>query len=298
VPTPSQYHRPPPRSPGAGSMPSLARFHDAGETADRYVISDPTAPRRRRRTRPARSIGFRDVLVGMASLGTVIGCALWAASHAGSLLGGLLLSLLGGAVGALLGGMLAVALGNLPRSRLHRDPDDGVPKRVVRPADERAWRLCEIGAALAGSTSWADRIVDPGRRVPAILWSAVVRALVIDRQYADAQRAVAHTSLADLARETMARVAEERAALDAVEANLRAVLAAATGIDQLERDRRAAAARRWEEHELRTRLTGQYAAFDHLESHDQADRSAGLAAEAEVVAELLAESDAMLRDLD
>jgi hypothetical protein len=282
-------------------MPSLARFRGPGDGTGWFVITHP-AGRAQRREVPAPTGRLRSAVIGLVSFAAVLGCALWAASQAGSLLGALLLLVLGGSVGALVGGMLAVALGSLPSPGLRlarRRSDDDGRRRVVRPSDERAWRLCEIGAALAATTSWSDRTVDRDRRVPAILWSAVQRSLVVDRQFQDAQRAAAHASLADLAQDTLTRLAEERASLDAIEANLRAVLAAAGGIDQRRAQLALDRERRREERELRTRLTGQQASLaDPLESHLQADRSAGVAAEAEVVAELLAESDAMLRDLD
>ena len=284
-------------------MPSLTHFGGNGNGSGWFVLTDPSPGRRRRRRRSLPSIGLRTIVVGILGLGSVLGSALWAASHAGSLLGGLLLALLGGSIGALVGGMLAVIFSHLPGPRIRGDRDDGSPRLVVRPVDERAWRLCQIGAALAESRSWADRTVDPTRRAPEILWSAVGRSLVVDRQYADAQRAAAHASLADLAQDTLARVAGERASLEAIEANLRAVLVAATGIDQrraqLAADWRSAHERQREEQQLRARLTGQQAGRGNpVESHLQADSSAGLAAEAQVISELLAESDAMLRDMD
>lgn len=303
----SPSRRASPGEPGSGPMPSLARFRGAGgpgSTGGWYVVTKPGGRADRGLDPPVRSDRVRNVLVGVLSMGTVVGCALWAASHAGSLLGGLLLLLLGGSVGALAGGMVAVLLGglSLPALGRRRDRDDR-HRRVVRPADERAWRLCELGEALAASESWGDRTIDRDRRVPGILWSAVDRSLVVDRQFRDAERAVAHASLADLAQDTLARVAAERESLDAVEENLRAVLAAATRLDGLRArralDRRSAQDREREERELRARLTGRAAATGRpVESYLQADSSAGLAAEAEVVAELLAESDAMLRDLD
>jgi hypothetical protein len=290
---------PPPGAASVGSMPSLTRFGGDGPGVGSFGLTDPSArvPRGDGRTGSGR-IG--SVVVGLVPLGIVIGCGLWAANTASSLLTGLLLFLLGGSIGALAGGMLSVALGHLSIARPpRRSAVDRRARLLVRPSDERAWRLCEIGFALAASAGWADRTVDPARRVPAILFSAVRRSLVVDRQYEDAQCALAHESLADLARDTLAGVAEERAALDAVEENLRAVLATATGIDlrreRIAQERRAAQ----EERALRARLTGRSAAVsDPIESHLQADSSAGLAAEAAAVSQLLAESDALLHDLD
>lgn len=301
--SPSPSRRASPGPAPAGSMPSLAWFAGTGAGTGWYVITEPGGRADRIVDVPVRSDRFRNVVVGVVSLGTVVGCALWAASHAGSLLGALLLLLLGGSVGALVGGMLAVLLRNLHVPTPGPRRDDGRKRRVVRPSDERAWRLCEIGAALAASQAWTDRTIDRERRVPAILWSAVDRSLVVDRRFRDAQRAAAHVSLEDLSRDALAQVAAERESLGAVEANLRAVLAAATGLDQLRsrlaQDRRSAQARRQEEQELRNRLTGRHAiSGSPVESHLHADSSAGLAAEAEVVADLLARSDAMLHDLE
>ena len=293
---------------GTGSMPSLARLAGA-DGVGWFIVTDPNHQQPRRRPIRVSSAAVRRAVVGVIALACVLGSALWAASRADSLLSGLLLLLLGGSAGALLGGMATVLLGGLPARRRPARPGEGAgvvpagPRHVVRPSDGRAWRLCEIAALLAESTAWADRTVDPERRVPSIIWSAVGRSLLVDRQYQDAQRAADHPSLEDLARDTLARIAAERASLDLIEANLRAVLTTAVGIDerraQARQDRRSAQQRALEERELRARLAGRGAvAGSPVESHLQADTSAGLAAEAEVVAELLARSDAMLRDLD
>jgi hypothetical protein len=127
---------------------------------------------------------------------------------------------------------------------------DERPRLRVAPADERAWRLCETVAGLAATNSWTDRTVDPQRRAPAILWEAVGRSLAVERQYLDAERALGHESLHDLGRETLARVERERESLDAIELNLRRVLATAQDIDR-QRERRARGGRAGRERERR-----------------------------------------------
>ena len=124
-------------------------------------------------------------------------------------------------------------------------------------------------------------------------------SLAVDRQYLGAERALGHESLHDLGRETLARVERERESLDAIELNLRTVLATAQDIDR-QRERRAKEReKRAEERELRTRMTGSFgSAVEPTESDQPADVSAGMAAEAEAIAELLAASDMLLHDLD
>ena len=175
---------------------------------------------------------------------------------------------------------------------------DERPRLRVAPTNERAWRLCETVAGIATTHSWTDRTVDPQRRAPAILWEAVGRSLAVERQYLDAERALGHESLHDLGRETLARVERERESLDAIELNLRRVLATAQDIDR-QRERRAREReKRAEERELRTRMAGSFgSAVEPTESDQHADVSAGMAAEAEAIAELLAASDALLNEL-
>jgi len=77
------------------------------------------------------------------------------------------------------------------------------------------------------------------------------------------------------------------------------VLATAQDIDR-QRERRARERqKRAEERELRTRMAGSFgSAVEPTESDQHADTSAGMAAEAEAIAELLAASDVLLHDLD
>ena len=193
---------------------------------------------------------------------------------------------------------MAALLTGLPHT-WHRSADNA-PRLRVQPSEERAWQLCETAAALAETSSWTDRTVDPARRAPAILWAAVGRSLKVERQYLDVQRALTHESLQDLGRETLARVERERESLDAVEVNLGTVLATARDIDrrraELEQERAASGPRSascaagWPA--ATARSTGA------ADSDRQADLAAGLAAETEAIAGLLADSDALLQDLD
>jgi hypothetical protein len=127
--------------------------------------------------------------------------------------------------------------------------------------------------------------------------------LTVDRQYVDARRALEHASLVDLAQETLVKVARERESLDAVEANLQKVLRTATDIDrrrvQVEHEKKLAQERKREEQELRGRLSDGRSSISELHVSDsEADRSAGVAVEAEIISQLLVESDRMLREFD
>lgn len=291
----------PDRSPAlvrtdAAAMPSLARFRRHEGDLGWYVVVDP-AGRYPVQAGIERSIDFGPAVRGLIFLVCVVGCGLWAARDETSTPVALLVFVLGGCAGVVLGQLLSALVKGLPQT-WHRWSANG-PRLRVEPGDRRAWRLCEAAAGLAATGSWTDRTVDPQRRVPAILWSAVERSLAVERRYRDAERALDHESLHDLGRETLAGVERERASLDEVEANLRTVLAAALDIDG-RRDRRARERRkRAEERALRSRMTGGLGPVPGpIESDLDADASAGLAAEARAVAELLAASDALLQELD
>ena len=277
------------------SMPSLAKFQRPGGDHGWYVLADP-AGRYPAQARSERAFDFAPAIRSVIFLICIVGCGVWAAHDKASTPGALLFFLLGGCGGVIIGGALSALVTRLPVT--WRRADERPRLRVV-PADERAWRLCETVAGLAATNSWTDRTVDPQRRAPAILWEAVGRSLAVERQYLDAQRALGHESLHDLGRETLARVERERESLDAIELNLRTVLATAQDIDR-QRERRAKEReKRAEERELRTRMAGSVgSAVEPTESDEPADVSAGMAAEAEAIAELLAASDVLLHDLD
>lgn len=277
------------------SMPSLAKFQHHGADRGWYILADPAA-RYPAQARSERAIDFGPAIRSVIFLICVIGCGLWAARDKVSTPVVLLFFLLGGSAGAVIGGALSALVTRLPVTWRRADER---PRLRVAPTDGRAWRLCETVAGLAATNSWTDRTVDPQRRAPAILWEAVGRSLAVERQYLDAERALGHESLHDLGRETLARVERERESLDAIELNLHRVLATAQNIDQ-QRERRAREReKRAEERELRARMAGSVgSAVEPTESDQHADVSAGMAAEAEAIAELLAASDALLNDLD
>lgn len=286
---------PAPITTSSTSMPSLAKFQRQGADRGWYVLVDP-AGRYPAQARPERSVDFGPAIRGLIFLICILGFGLWAAHNRVSTPEALLFFLLGGCGGVVLGGVLSALVTRLPVTWRRADER---PRLRVAPADERAWRLCETVAGLAATSSWTDKTVDPQRRAPAILWAAVGRSLVVERQYLDAQRALGHESLHDLGRETLAGVERERESLDAIELNLRAVLATAQDIDR-QRERRAKErAKRAEERELRARMAGSSgSAVEPTRSDQHADVSAGMAAEAQAIAELLAASDMLLDDLD
>jgi hypothetical protein len=276
-------------------MPSLAKFQRRDADRGWYIIADP-AGRSPAQARSERALNFGPAIRSVIFLICIVGCGLWAARDKASTPVALLFFLLGGSGGAVIGGALSALVNRLPVT-WHRA--DERQRLRVAPVDERAWRLCETVAGLAATNSWTDRTVDPQRRAPVILWEAVGRSLAVERQFLDAERALDHESLHDLGRETLARVERERESLDAIELNLRKVLASAQDVDR-QRERRAREQKkRAEERELRTRMAGSVgSAVEPTESDQHADVSAGMAAEAEAIAELLAASDALLHDLD
>lgn len=287
------------------SMPSLARFRDSFTDSAWYVLADPGGPYRINSTgevvvehRRYRT-GHVILPVTAATGGTV------AAVQAVDALSGVAF-FAGGAMGGLVvGGLFAgtVALIRRSRRQLEERSEHRWRSQVVQTAGSQAWRLCELALRIAGVGAWADGTVDPARRVPSILWTAVKRARLTELQHSDAVRALDHESLSELARERLERIARERASLDAIESNLHKVLETAQKIDE-QRQRSAEeqqrkALRRQEEAELRRRLTGVSALVsDPARAEDEVDRSAGVVAEAEEIARLLVESDLMLKELD
>ena len=181
----------------------------------------------------------------------------------------------------------------------------GRPRSIkgINDTSSQAWRLCDLAWRIGRVGSWRDQTVDPQRRVALIAWLAVERSLAAESQHVDAVRALGHPNLEMLAQSTLARIEQERQSLNMVESNLQKVLDTARSIDaeraQAATDREIAQRRRVEERELLGRLTGhrRRRGSDGRVSALQAERSAGLAAEAEAIAGWLAESDKMLRDL-
>jgi hypothetical protein len=283
-------------------MPSIALVTEV-HGQNRYVLVDPAGPYRIGST--GKAVADRgEGLMMIIALVAVLGCGAWGASFGWGWFTGVLFFVLGGIGGFFAAGLLSVPV--LGICRRMQESDDRKAQRTtslsVTPTNGRAWRLCTTAAQIARVGAWQDQTVDRDRRVASIVWAAVERSLIVDRQYADAQQALAHENLKELAEQTLERVRREHESLDAVEANLRKILATAAGIDrrraQLAEERKLAHRRMLEERELRGRLTGSYGSVsDPFVSDDQADASAGLVAEAETVAALLADSDRMLREI-
>jgi hypothetical protein len=175
----------------------------------------------------------------------------------------------------------------------------GVYLRVC-PDDDLAWRLCRVTEGVSRTGAWRDGTVDPSRQVAVISWSAIGRSLTAARQLADAKRATTHPSLASAAGEAITKLEQEIDALEHIYLNLGRVLLAAKSVDEqreaAERRRKDQIARSREEAELRQKFSGVAPALDLHDSLTQADRSAGSAAEADAIAQLLADSDGLLRD--
>lgn len=293
-----------PRVPGLiwddhPTMPSVARFRKVYSEDGFFLICDPGGDYRivadGKVTRDRRDVAER-----VWALVTALICAIWAATNATSL-GEIFAFFIGGAMGGLiLGCMIGVCITEIA-GVMHRESDQSNSRKITTDSHQ-AWRLCLTVAKLAQVKSWADGTVDPTGRAPSILWSAVGRSMALDCQYVDATKALKHTSLETLAKETLSKIDRERQSLNAIEANLNKVLTTAIGIDeqrvQIAAEKKLAEQRRREEQELRRRLAGYDTVAAPQVSDTQADRSAGLAAETEVIADLLAESDRMLRESD
>ncbi len=168
----------------------------------------------------------------------------------------------------------------------------------VSPRNDQAWQMCETVYDLVQCRSWVDRTVDPQRRIPLLLWSAVRRSLEVEKQQDAVYRARSHPSLDDLAQEAAAKIERERAALSTVARNLRAIRDAARKVDRTRDERvqqqRAAREKQQEERQLRSVLLGTSTSASPEHSESRADAAAGLAAEAETVAALLADTDRIL----
>lgn len=288
----------------ATGLPSVARFTGSDGASEWFVAIDPEADHTILAdgtigTRP-RNLPRGPAALLVAAFATVCGIA-WTIYPGDATPG----AFLAGAVsGLLLGGLLLLVV-NVLLDLASRSTNTKAGVRVsstVRPGHRRAWRLCEIAVAIANRPVWQDGTVDAERQVPAILWAAVDRAIVVEDRRCDAQRALEHESLGQLAREHLSSIDEESRALDAVEDNLNRVLGTATNIqqrrEQIARESEVERRRLAEERELRRRLSGASIGDGRMETDRQADRSAGLAAEASAVDELLADAERMLRDID
>lgn len=282
-------------------MPSIALFHKRGADRGWFVVVDPAARRRILSDGRASAGGLRKrtaalVIAASAVLTSVVAMVIPADAVVANRL------VVGAVCGLVVGGVLAAILhAVLDQRRRSAYVRAGIPlSRIVRPDNGRAWSLCEVAAQIAHCPAWRKGIVDAGRQVPAILWAAVGRSLAVEQQRRDAERALQHDSLRELAQETLARTDRELESLDTVEENLKRVLLTAWSVDrqpaQSAREAEAARRRRAEEQDLRARLSNSAVVDDVAESNEQVDRSAGLLAEVAAVSQLLAATERMLRD--
>lgn len=283
-------------------MPSVALLRRQHEDRGWFVVVDPAACWRIRTDGHVSTDGLnkRTIFVVIAisvSFCTVLGLSTSIDSSHPRLS-------VSAVLGLALGGItVMVANAALDQRRHMACTRAGIPLSWnVGPGDGRARRLCEIAAQISQCQAWRNGTVDAGRQVPAILWSAVGRALTLEQRRRDAERALRHDSLRELAQHTLLTTKRELGSLGLVEDNLNRVLVIAWSLSerpaQLARDAEARRRRKAEEQELRARLSYSFIADPVQESDEQADRSAGLLAEVTVVSELLAASDRMLRNND
>jgi hypothetical protein len=280
---------------------SLVRFEALGARSVYYIVTNPlgryvitsTGDIRRRTSSGAKACAVIISVTGALMAGA------WSAESAPSVEWAFIRFLIFGAVTLAVVGKLC-ALMVSAAGDVDKDTRDVFFR--ISPSDTRAWRLCEIANAISSVAAWRDCTVDPDRRVATILWSAIGRSLAADRLAGDAERAATHPTLTDLADDARARAEHENDALDRVYLNLGKVLLSAKSIDQQRRDAARQLKERLEKEreaaELRRRLGGHLSMADFHDPNEDADRSAGVATEAEVVARLLGEIDKLLRDSD
>lgn len=233
----------------------------------------------------------------VAALIVAVLVAIWVLSQtdpgtAGRWKGALICGIL---VGGVAGILLFKLIEYLDKGRDHRRPEAFAR---VTPRNDQAWQMCETVYDLVKCGSWVDRTVDPQRRIPLLLWAAVRRSLELEKQQDAVSRARSYPSLDDLAQEAAAKIARERAALSTVAKNLRAIRDAARQVDRTRDERvqqqRATREKQQEEGQLRSVLLGTSTSASPESSESRADAAAGLAAEAETVAALLADTDRIL----
>lgn len=276
------------------AMPTLGRSCRRGVDGDFYLLCRPGRLQIIPDGRSSSSVA--TVATAVAGLIIIVIVVTWLMRGGASNVLGWILGLI---LAAFLGVLAALPLFELKmyldRSRERRRPELFV--RVTRK-NEMAWRLCETVRELVACRSWADRTVDPRRRIPGLFWAAVQRSAEIETQRDAVFRARSHPSLDDFARAAAAKAERERDALVVVAENLRAICDAASQIDrtrnQRMRQQQAARDKQLEERQLRSTLLGSTTSVEPERSENRADTAAGLAAHAETIAALLADTDRLL----
>ncbi len=292
----STAHR---RPPATDAIESLVKFPRYRPETGWYLVVDPAGRYSIREDDGAVLGDHGEIPALLIGLTSVLACATGAASCAWSLAWFVPLFLLGGFAGLIVGFLLGTAVLAVARC----EPTPGVDVHRVEATDPLGWRLCELVARLGRAGSWLDATIDARRRAPAILWTALGRALIVDRRYPHFRTALHREPVPGSTRETLATMAGERASLAAVEKNLHQVLHTAIGIDRrralAEHERQVLRVRYQQETALRGQLFDVSAAMSTAADSDlAADAAAGLAAEAEAVAALLTDVDAMLGAFD
>ena len=284
----------------SSAMPTIGRVNGV------YVVCDPASAYTVDIDTGKFSVGRHPLVMSLFGIGGALTGGVLMALSASPWGWAIPLFVVGAVCGLITGVAVSIPLVGVSWAiQFLADLRHGRPRSIkgINDTSSQAWRLCDLAWRIGRVGSWRDQTVDPERRVASIVWSAVERSLAAESQHADAVRALDHANLKTLAESILARIEQERRSLSTVESNLQKVLDTARGIDseraQAARDREIAQRRRAEEQELLGRLTGDHRRQgpDSSVSALQAERSAGLAAEAQAIAGWLAESDKMLRDL-
>ncbi|GAA1272799.1 hypothetical protein GCM10009609_39870 [Pseudonocardia aurantiaca] len=292
---------------GSKAELSLVRFRNSNASEEWYIVANPLGRYVITSRGDIRGQISKAARIGAASSAITAGLlvATWSAATAPSTGWVIARFIVGGAIGLASVWCLATLILWLSSaiSAAHAINRDRCEVYVrVTPDDTRGWRLCQIAEAINDVAAWRDGTVDPGRRVSLILWSAIRRTVSVAERLDDAKRASAYPSLSGVAHEALRTIGLENDALDQVHLNLGRILLAAQSVDQQQRDiegsLKARIHQEREEELLRRRLSGGPSTLDLHDSREEADRSAGAAAESQAIAQLLAESEQILRGAD
>ena len=284
------------RTPASNSGPS--EWYIVTNPLERYVVTSRGDVRKRISSRAATTVTILAAVAGLlAGILTLVSSpdGDWTAGRA-------IVSVPTFAILVGLAGWLSLLAASTIGAIYRTSRDHPAAYLRVDQHDTLAWRLCRVTEAVIKTTAWRHGTVDPSRQVAIISWSAIGRALMATRRLDDARRATAHLSLAAMADEAIAALEQEMEALEQIYLNLGRVLLAAKSVDEqriaAEQRRKDRLTQKREEAELRQKLTGSAPTVDLHDSLAEADRSAGVAAETNVVAQLLAQSEQLLRDVD
>jgi hypothetical protein len=277
---------------GLGShhpFPSLGRFR----AVDRmyFVLGDPSVLRKQEHVLPNGSLGSDDarfffttpLVVGALTTGVVAlsGYLNW-------------VTLFWAFVFGSVAGFFAFVLWTRGRAAAAAVRAAGQVIRV-EPQSPQAWEMCILADMVASTSAWRRGFVDRDRLLPGLAWRYVTTSLQMEGLQHDVGRASEHQSLAGIVGQKLDELTATSAALDGIRGRLQHVLESAQRLDQREQDRWRQVERRREEEELRRRLSS--GSMPVMRQDDDELFAGAIATEAQVLNELLAESDRIISGL-